>query len=45
MDPDARVAARMIPGARLVEYEGASHALFFTEKDRLNGDLLDFVRG
>jgi pimeloyl-ACP methyl ester carboxylesterase len=45
IDGSARVAARMIPGARLVEYDGASHALFFTEKDRLNDDLLAFVRG
>ncbi len=35
----------MIQGARYIEYDGAPHALMFTEKDRLNGDLLAFVRG
>lgn len=39
-----RRAAEMIRGARLVEYSGAPHALFFTEKDRLNTDLLTFAR-
>ena len=38
-----REAARMIPGATLVEYEGASHATFFVSKDKLNADLLAFV--
>ncbi len=40
-----RRAAQMIPGARLVEYAGAPHGLFFTEKDRLNQDLLAFIQG
>ena len=39
----ARRAAAMIPGARLVEYPGAPHGLFFTEKDRLNEDLIGFI--
>jgi non-heme chloroperoxidase len=38
-----RPTARGIAGARLVVYEGAAHGLFFTEKDRLNRDLLEFV--
>ena len=41
----ARIAVSMIPGAELIEYSGAPHALFFTEKDRLNTDLLDFISG
>jgi pimeloyl-ACP methyl ester carboxylesterase len=45
IDGSARAAARLIRGARLVEYDGASHALFVTEKERLNGDLLAFIRG
>lgn len=40
-----QIAARLIPGARYEEYAGAPHALTFTEKDRLNADLLAFVRG
>ena len=43
IDISGRAAARMIPGARLIEYDGASHATFFVEKDRLNQDLLGFI--
>jgi non-heme chloroperoxidase len=28
----------------LIEYEGAPHGLFATEKDRLTRDLLAFIR-
>jgi pimeloyl-ACP methyl ester carboxylesterase len=45
IDKSARLAARLIPGATLKEYDGAPHALFFTEKDRLNQDLLAFIGG
>ncbi len=44
IDVAGRAAARLIQGARLLEYEGAPHALFFTEKDRLNADLLAFIK-
>ena len=44
IDVTARVAVQAIPRARLIEYAGAPHGLFVTEKDRLNGDLLDFFR-
>ena len=40
-----RRTAKLIQGARYIEYEGAPHALMFTEKDRLNQDLLDFIKG
>ncbi len=40
-----RVAAAMIPGSVLKEYAGAPHGLFFTEKDKLNQDLLAFIQG
>ena len=39
-----RRAAQMIPHAQYIEYAGAPHALTFTEKDRLNADLLAFAR-
>ncbi|WP_145139212.1 alpha/beta fold hydrolase [Roseomonas gilardii] len=45
IDAAGRRAAAMIPGARLLEYKGAPHGLFFTEKDRLNQDLLRFIGG
>jgi pimeloyl-ACP methyl ester carboxylesterase len=37
--------ARAIPGSQCVVYEGASHGLFFTYRDRLHGDILAFIRG
>ncbi|MDP4022491.1 alpha/beta hydrolase [Methylobacterium sp. NEAU 140] len=40
-----KAAAAAIPGARLAVYEGASHAVPFTHADRLNADLLDFLKG
>ena len=45
IDVSGRAAARLITGAKLVEYGGAAHGLFFTEKDRLNADLLAFLQG
>lgn len=44
-DVSAKVAAHLVPSAQLKIYEGAPHALFFTEKDRLNADLLGFSGG
>jgi len=36
-------AAQNINGAVLKVYEGAPHGLWFTEKDKLNQDLIDFI--
>ncbi|WP_426492809.1 alpha/beta fold hydrolase [Hymenobacter sp. 102] len=36
---------QFVPHAQYVEYAGAPHGLFITEKDRLNRDLLAFVGG
>jgi len=33
----------LLPGAEYIVYEGAPHGLFFTDKDRLNSDLLNFI--
>jgi pimeloyl-ACP methyl ester carboxylesterase len=41
----ARGVAEAIPGARYVEYAGAPHGLFLTERTRLAQDLLQFARG
>ncbi len=41
----SQVAAKLIAGSTLVEYPGAPHALFYTERDRLNQDLLRFLHG
>ncbi len=44
IDPSARAAAKAIPHARLIEYEGEAHGLFATAPDRLNADLIEFLR-
>ena len=36
-------SAKMINGAQYIIYEGAAHGLFYTEKERLNQDLVDFI--
>ena len=45
IDAASRAAAQAIPSAKLIEYDGAPHGLFATEKDRLTADLLAFLRG
>jgi pimeloyl-ACP methyl ester carboxylesterase len=45
IDVSARAAARGIPHARLIEYEGEPHGLNVTAKDRLTADMLAFLRG
>jgi non-heme chloroperoxidase len=37
-------AAKLIPGAQLIVYEGGPHGLYFTHKERLNLDIVRFVR-
>ncbi|MFV0623109.1 alpha/beta fold hydrolase [Sphingomonas sp. ac-8] len=43
IDATGRAAAAAIPGAKLIEYDGAPHGLFATEQDRLTDDLLAFL--
>ncbi len=40
----AEKTARLVPHARLEVYGGAPHALMYTERDRLNADLLAFLK-
>lgn len=44
IDASARMAARAIPQATLLEYEGAPHGLFASEKEQLARDILEFLR-
>jgi pimeloyl-ACP methyl ester carboxylesterase len=44
LEVTGRPAATQIPGARLVVYEGAPHGLYFTHKERLNLDIVHFIR-
>lgn len=45
IDPTARVVAREIPSARLIEYDGSPHGVFASDRERLTRDLLDFIDG
>ena len=44
IDASGRASAALIKGARLIVYKGAPHGLTETHKDRLNQDLLNFLR-
>jgi non-heme chloroperoxidase len=44
IDTTARRAVEFLPQGRLLVYEGAPHGLTATHKDRLNADLLAFLR-
>jgi non-heme chloroperoxidase len=44
IDAAGRAAVKLIKNAKLIEYPGAPHGLTETHKDRLNQDLLDFVK-
>jgi non-heme chloroperoxidase len=43
IDPSGRAAARGIPHANFLEYDGEPHGLFATAPDRLTSDLLNFI--
>jgi len=45
IDIAARTAARTIPQATLIEYDGEPHGLFATVPRRLNADLIAFLSG
>lgn len=44
IDATSKKTVEMIPGSQFLTYEGAPHGLFFTEKERLNADLLSFIK-
>ena len=37
-------ASKLIKGSRYIKYEGAPHGLFYTERERLNKDLIKFIK-
>ena len=43
IEPTGNRSANLIRGAKYIIYEGAPHGLWFTEKERLNKDLVDFI--
>ena len=44
IDAAGRVSAKLVPGAKLIVYPGAPHALPDTHKEQVNADLLAFIR-
>jgi non-heme chloroperoxidase len=44
IDASARISATLVPNAELKIYEGGSHSLGDTSRERLNADLLEFAR-
>ncbi|MEF7613181.1 alpha/beta hydrolase [Aquincola sp. MAHUQ-54] len=44
IDAAGRSSARLVEGARLIVYPGAPHGITDTHKERLNQDLLDFLK-
>ena len=44
IDASGRASARLIPNAKLIVYPGAPHGITDTHKDRLNEDLLEFLK-
>jgi non-heme chloroperoxidase len=44
IDVGGRASAKLLPYARLLVYEGAPHGLTDTHKERVNADLLAFIR-
>ncbi|HEY9538666.1 MAG TPA: alpha/beta hydrolase [Kiloniellaceae bacterium] len=45
IDAAARAATKLVKGSTLKVYPGGSHSLMDTERDRLNADLLNFIKG
>ena len=44
LEMTGRPTAELIKGSVLKTYEGAPHGIQFTHRDRLNSDLLDFLK-
>ncbi|GAB3970438.1 alpha/beta hydrolase [Spirosoma terrae] len=44
IESSGELTANALPSAQYIVYEGEPHGLFFTQKDRLNDDLIAFVK-
>jgi len=44
IDAAGRASAKLVKDAKLIVYPGAPHGITDTHKDRLNNDLLDFIK-
>lgn len=45
IDATGRVVAKMVPSAKLIEYDGSPHGIFETDKERFCDDLVAFLGG
>ncbi len=45
IDASGRAAAKLVKNSKLIVYPGAPHGLADTHKDKLNADLLAFIKG
>jgi len=45
IDATARPAAKAIPASGLVEYQGSAHGVLATDKARVAGDIVGFLKG
>lgn len=45
IDATGKQSAIAIPGNRFIIYDGAPHGLFYTDKEKLNTDLVTFISG
>ncbi|MEO7394140.1 MAG: alpha/beta hydrolase, partial [Chitinophagaceae bacterium] len=43
IEPTGKQAAKAIPGSDFIIYEDAPHGLFYTDKEKLNADLVKFL--
>ena len=43
IEPTGMESAKHIPNNQFIIYEGAPHGLFYTDKERLNADLIAFI--
>ncbi|WP_128544205.1 alpha/beta fold hydrolase [Larkinella soli] len=43
IEASGKLTHQLIPQSHMLTYEGAPHGLFYTEKDRLNEDLIAFI--
>ncbi|HEX6227676.1 MAG TPA: alpha/beta hydrolase [Chryseolinea sp.] len=44
IEPTGNHSAKLIPDSQYIIYEGAPHGLFYTDRERLNKDLIQFIR-
>lgn len=45
IDASGNLTAELIANNQYIVYEGAPHGFWYTEKDRLNNDLIEFISG